>query len=172
MNAQFWINVLAIVLSPILAVLITIWLTRRNEKRKEKMETFKQLMISRVTASTEEFVKIVNSIDVIFADSKPVRQAWKELFDEYTNPNYDLDRVKYRHTKLIEAVARDLGYKNKIEWNEIIENVYIPHWLVETWAQNNVLKDSQKNFAKVMETAVKNLPEQTDKKLKNKIKRK
>lgn len=73
MNAQFWINVLAIVLSPILAVLITIWLTRRNEKRKEKMEAFRQLMISRVTASTEEFVKIVNSIDVIFADSKPVR---------------------------------------------------------------------------------------------------
>ena len=154
---QFWINILAIVLSPIVAVGITVWLTQRNEKRKEKMEVFKQLMISRVCASTEDYVKTVNSIDVIFADSKEVRKAWKDLFDEYSNKDSDLDKCRYKHTKLIEAVAQDLGYKNKLEWSEIISNVYIPRWLIETWEQNNVVKEGQKNFAKVMETAAKSL---------------
>lgn len=163
MNVQFWFNLVVIALSPILAVLITVWLTQRNEKRKEKMEVFKQLMISRVTASTEDFVKIVNSIDVIFADSKRVRTAWKELFEEYNNPNYDLDRVRYKHTKLIESVAQDLGYKDKIEWDEIISNVYIPRWLGDRWAQNNILKESQNNFAKVMETAAKSLSSEGNK---------
>lgn len=164
---QFWINVLAIILSPIFAVLITMKLTQRNEKRKEKMEVFKQLMISRANASTEDYVKTVNSIDVIFADSKKVRKAWKDLFDEYSNPNNTIDKYRYKHTKLIEAVAENLGYKNKLEWSEIISNVYIPRWLVDMWEQNNVLKEGQKNFAKVMETAAKSLSNENTEKVDN-----
>lgn len=172
MNVQFWINILAIFLSPIIAVLITIWLTQKNEKRKEKMEVFKQLMISRVNASTEDYVKTVNSIDVIFADNKKVKKAWRDLFDEYSNQKQDLDQYRYKHTKLIEAVAEDLGYKNKLEWSEIIANIYIPYWLEEVWKQNNVVKEGQNNFAKVIETVAKNLSTETKKKINGTSKKK
>ena len=33
MELKDWINIIAIVLSPIVAVLITMWLTTRNEKQ-------------------------------------------------------------------------------------------------------------------------------------------
>ena len=42
MELKDWINIIAIVLSPIVAVLITMWLTTRNEKRKEKEASFLQ----------------------------------------------------------------------------------------------------------------------------------
>ena len=64
---SFWINIAAIVLSPIIAVCITIWLTRREEKRKEKVIVLKQLMIARAFPLTYDYVKTVNCIDVIFA---------------------------------------------------------------------------------------------------------
>lgn len=42
-----WLNLVAIVMAPIVAVLIGQWLQNRAEKRKDKLEIFKTLMIAR-----------------------------------------------------------------------------------------------------------------------------
>lgn len=156
MEVKDWINIIAIILSPIFAVLITMWLTTKNEKRKEKMEVFKQLMIARAIPGTIEYVRILNSLDVIFADSKHVRLAWKELFNEYAKTNLDFCTVLSKRTKLIEAIAKDLGYNDKIAWDEIISNPYIPSWLVDEWKQNDLLKEGQKGFVELVKNATQN----------------
>jgi septation ring formation regulator EzrA len=51
------INIMAILVSPIIAVIITVWLNNKNEKRKEKLEAFKQLMIARALPSTIKYVR-------------------------------------------------------------------------------------------------------------------
>lgn len=63
-----------------------------------------------------------------------------------------------KRTKLIEIIAKDLGYKNKIEWDEIISNPYIPNWLVDEWKQNDILKEGQKGFVELVKNATQNLP--------------
>ena len=47
MDIQNIINIIAIVLSPIIAVLITRYLSIRTDKKKDKMEIFKILMATR-----------------------------------------------------------------------------------------------------------------------------
>ncbi|MCI5544734.1 MAG: hypothetical protein MR368_04595 [Azospirillum sp.] len=156
MELKDWINIIAIVLSPIFAVLITMWLTIRNEKRKEKMEVFKQLMISRAVSGTIDYVKTLNSLDVVFADSPKVRAAWKDLFNEYAKTNIDSYSILSKRTKLIETIAKDLGYDDKIAWDEIIANPYVPNWLVEEWKQNDLLREGQKNFVELVKNANQN----------------
>lgn len=156
MEIKDWINIVVIVLSPIFAVLITMWLTARNEKRKEKMEAFKQLMISRAVSGTIDYVKTLNSLDVVFADSSKVRAAWKDLFNEYAKPNIDSYSILSKRTKLIETIAKDLGYDDKIAWDEIIANPYVPVWLVDEWKQNDLLKEGQKGFVELVKNATQN----------------
>ena len=76
------LNLIAIIIIPIIAVLIGQWLQTRAEKRKDKMHIFKTLMTSRVYGWTQESVYCLNIIDIVFADDREVRNAWKDLYDK------------------------------------------------------------------------------------------
>lgn len=141
-----WINVLAIIASPIIAVWVGQKLQERAKLREDKMHIFKALMTARVYGWTIESVHSLNVIDIIFADDKSVRDAWKELFNRYSiqNPS-DLDRdaTAKSEYKLIETIAISLGYKDKITW-ETIQSPYIPKGLVNQMTKNSQTQD---NFA-------------------------
>lgn len=128
MNASAIINLIAIVVAPIAAVLIGQRLQNDAEKRKDKMQLFKTLMASRIYAWTPDSVYALNIIDIVFADDKQVRAAWKDLNDKLNVSNPDehhLQKIQKSQYKLLEAIARSLGYKNKITW-ETIQNPYLP----------------------------------------------
>ena len=92
MDIQNIINIIAIVLSPIIAVLITRYLSIRTDKKKDKMEIFKILMATRYNRCTIEYVRALNSIDVVFYDSKKVRKAWSDYYSvlQHPTPNSNL----------------------------------------------------------------------------------
>ena len=126
-------NIIAIVIAPIAASAIAVWLQNRSEKRKDKMYIFKVLMTSRIYGWTPEKVNVLNIIDIVFSDDKKVRAAWKNLSDKYNVENPDqlhLKKIEQAQYKLIEAIANSLGYKNTITWEEI-QNPYIPRGMVE-----------------------------------------
>lgn len=62
------LNLIAIIVIPIAAVLIGQWLQNRSEKRKDKMQIFKALMTARIYGWTVESVHALNVIDIVFAD--------------------------------------------------------------------------------------------------------
>lgn len=72
------INIVALIVVPIVAVLIGQHLQNRAQKRTDKMEIFKTLMIAR-TGWTVESVRALNVIDIIFVNDKKVRNAWRDL---------------------------------------------------------------------------------------------
>ena len=116
METKDILNLIALVVIPIVAVLIGRWLQDRSEKRKDKMQIFKTLMTSRIYGWTPESVNALNIIDIVFANDKNVRAAWK----------------------LLEAIACSLGYKDKITW-ETIQNPYMPIGMVnQIEAQKNM----------------------------------
>ena len=122
------INVVALVIIPILAIILGRWLQDRAEKRKDKMQIFKTLMIARVYSYTRESVEALNIIDIVFSDDKSVRDAWAKLYDSYKVVNPDelhLQKIQQNQYKLLESMANTLGYKNEITW-ETIQNPYIP----------------------------------------------
>ena len=102
MECKDILNLIAIIVIPIAAVLIGQWLQSGSEKRKDKMQIFKILMTSRIYGWTQDSVHCMNIIDIVFADDKTVCEAWKDLHDKYcvqnpdeTHPAFYLDNTFY-----------------------------------------------------------------------------
>ena len=76
MECKDILNLIAIVVIPIAAVIIGQYLQDRAEIRKDKMHIFKVLMTSRIYGWTQESVHCLNIIDIVFADDKKVRDLF------------------------------------------------------------------------------------------------
>ena len=102
-------------------------------------------MTSRIFGWTNESVQAMNLIDVVFADDKAVRKQWKICFDKMCveNPtDIDLSKIKLEREKLLEAMAKSLGYKDIITW-ESIQNPYIPKGMTDLMAQQQAYQNNQ-----------------------------
>lgn len=137
MECKDILNLIAIIVIPITAVLIGQWLQNRSEKRKDKMQIFKVLMTARIYGWTVESVQALNVIDIVFADDKKVRTAWVQLHNKYCVENpaqTQFEQIKMAQYKLLEEISNSLGYKDKITW-ESIQNPYVPNGFVQQWQQ-------------------------------------
>ena len=137
MECKDILNLIAIIVIPIVAVLIGQYLQYREEIRKDKMQIFKTLMTSRIYGWTQESVHCLNIIEIVFSDDKKVCKAWKDLYDKYCVQNPDetqLKKIQNAQYKLLETIAKSLGYKNKVTW-ETIQNPYIPKGMIEQWRE-------------------------------------
>lgn len=137
MECKDILNLIAIVVIPIVAVLIGQHLQNRAEIRKDKMQIFKTLMTSRIYGWTQESVHCLNIIDIVFADDKTVRNAWKDLYDKYCVQNPDaaqLKKIQNAQYKLLETISKSLGYKDKVTW-ETIQNPYVPDGMIRQWQE-------------------------------------
>ena len=56
----------AILLSPVIAVLITVWLQNRKERRATKLWVFNTLIATRHDPIKDENVRALNMVDVVF----------------------------------------------------------------------------------------------------------
>ena len=153
MECKDILNLIAIIVIPIVAVLIGQHLQNRAEIRKDKMHIFKVLMTSRIYGWTQESVHCLNIIDIVFSDDENVRNAWKDLYDKYCVQNPDetqLKKIQNAQYKLLDTMANSLGYKDKVTW-ETIQNPYIPEGMrrqqqeqaVSQQAYNNLLFNMQ-----------------------------
>ena len=128
MECKDILNLIAIIVIPIVAILIGQHLQNRAEIGKDKMHIFKVLMTSRIYGWTQESVHCLNIIDIVFSDDENVRNAWKDLYDKYCVQNPDetqLKKIQNAQYKLLDTMANSLGYKDKVTW-ETIQNPYIP----------------------------------------------
>ena len=158
MECKDILNLIAIIVIPIVAVLIGQYLQNRAEIRKDKMHIFKVLMTSRIYGWTQESVHCLNIIDIVFSDDKNVRNAWKDLYDKYYVQNPDeaqLKKIQNAQYKLLDTMANSLGYKDKVTW-ETIQNPYIPDGMIRQQqeqaasqqAYNNLLQNMQHMISK------------------------
>lgn len=144
MECKDILNLIAIIIIPIAAVLIGQWLQNRAEKRKDKMQIFKVLMTSRIYGWTQDSVHCMNIIDIVFSDDVKVRNAWKDLYDKYCVQNPDetqLKKIQNAQYKLLETMAKSLGYKDNVTW-ETIQNPYIPKGMIDQWQEQAVSKQA------------------------------
>ena len=164
METKDILNLLVLILVPIVAVLIGQWLQSRAEKRKDKMQIFKTLMTSRIYGWMQESVYCMNLIDIVFADDKTVRDAWKDLYDKYCvqNPNEtQLKKIQNAQYKLLETMAKTLGYKNKVTW-ETIQNPYIPDGMIRLWQEQAKSQQTYNTLLNTMANIVPNKHENTE----------
>jgi len=140
------INVIAIIAIPIVAVFVGQFLQNKAEKRKDKMQIFQCLMTKRIIGwAGLDAVNALNSIDIVFSDCEAVRKQWAVLLSKY---RHDITaQEQYREQcKLLELMANDLGYKDKITW-DIIQNPYYPEGLAKQIEINSQILDGQVAWA-------------------------
>lgn len=127
------LNIVAILLVPIVAVIVGQKLQERAKRREDKMQIFKVFMTGRGRSWSLDMLWSLNMIDVVFADDNAVIRQWRIYYDKLCieNPSdRDLKKIGIEKNKLIEEIANSLGYKNKITW-ETIQNSYITQGMIE-----------------------------------------
>lgn len=124
-----WVSILAILLSPVVAVLVTVYLQSRREKRNQKLWIFNTLIGTRHSPIIDENVRALNMIDVVFHDSQRVRELWHEYFnmlgnEGLNNPQGWAQRQK-KNLEMITEMAKVLGYGEAITHLDV-DRVYYP----------------------------------------------
>lgn len=147
-----WINLVAIIVIPILAVIIGRYLQDRSEKRKDKMRVFTHLMSYRSFGYIDQYsVNIFNSVPIIFYDDKEVIEKYnsylKSLNIKPDDAQIKQKEIEDNKTKMLEAMAKALKYKN-INW-ELIQNPYLPKGLLDQIDAENTYKRGQVEIAKI-----------------------
>jgi Family of unknown function (DUF6680) len=125
-------TLLAILLSPVIAVLVTLWQQTRKEKRDHKRWILQTLMATRHSPITDETVRALNLIDVEFHDASSVRHLWHEYFDilgneGLNNPSGWSARQK-KNLEMLNEMARMLGYGPAVTHLDV-DRVYYPQGL-------------------------------------------
>lgn len=161
------INIIAIILIPIVAVLIGQWLQNKSEKRKDKMRVFSHLMSYRAFNYTDQYsVNILNLIPIVFYKDADVIEKYKIYIQSLNIKPEDVlqkqKEIEDNKTKMLESMAKSSGYKN-INW-ETIQNPYLPQGLINEKANENLYKQGQVDLAKIVsQMALSNKQEKTKK---------
>jgi hypothetical protein len=97
-----------------------------HDLRRWKLNIFATIMQERAAVYSEESVRALNSIDVAFALSTNVREAWAELFQAFNVANTPPHVVDERIRKLLREMAIDLGLTDKLRMDDF-SRVYYPN---------------------------------------------
>jgi hypothetical protein len=118
-KATDWINIVAILVAPLVAVQLSLWLERRKQRRLRQLETFRTLMATRASGLAPDHVKALNMIDVEFygsdKGSKAVLQAWRAYLDHLNMAATPSEAWGTRRedllVDLLQAMAMHLGFE-------------------------------------------------------------
>ena len=121
---------------------------RRNaqqaeERRRQKVEVFTTLMQERAAIYSEEAVRALNVIDVVFNDARPVREAWAALIHALDpRQNVPVHAQQELIRQLLSSMAADLGMADQIRLDDL-NRVYLPAPL----AQERFIRDLERQQA-------------------------
>lgn len=158
------LTIIAIVVGPIAAVLVTRWVDRQREQHQRRMDIFRTLMRTRRAPMSAEHVGALNLIEIEYAGDREVISCWKALFSHFGTQHARGDGEQIREglspeesgsrerrfgerltgerlrllAKLLHAMARRLGFK--IEQLEIFEGGYGPQGWQDIETEQTVVR--------------------------------
>lgn len=138
------LSIVAVLMSPVVAVLVTLWHQHRKERRDSKRWILTTLLAMRHSPIMDESVRALNLIDIVFHDSRSVRTLWREYFDMLNNeglnnPSGWTLRQK-KHLEMITEMAHALGYGKEITHLDV-DRVYYPVGLGEQAKRGQQISD-------------------------------
>jgi hypothetical protein len=111
----------------------------QDQRQRQKLSVFATLMQERAQIYSESSVRALNLIDVVFNDSREVREAWSELYLAFYMtpiPEHVLDE---RLRKLLGAIAKNIGLADELR-NDDLGRVYYP----KVQQQKQFIEDMQR----------------------------
>jgi hypothetical protein len=148
---------IAVVLSPLVAVQVQKWIEMARERRNRKQWIFQTLMGTRAQRLSQEHVRALNMIDIewygakIFGlrfqrnQEKAVISSWRSYLDQLntafdeTEFNAWLTRNNDLFTKLLLEMSKSLGYE--FDEVQLRRSIYAPRGHEEQELKMNRLRD-------------------------------
>lgn len=111
-----------------------------RERQRHKLRIFTTLMQERAAIYSENAVRALNLIDVVFNDSRAVREAWARLFHAF-DPNHNIPAHAQQEflRQLLGAISHDVGLTDQFRIEDL-NRVYLPTPL----AQERFIKDMER----------------------------
>ena len=127
-------NILLSLISGLLGVLIGSKLSQREELRKEQLSILKTLVTYRSFPAQPERITALNVITIVFFNCPDIcsclenyKKAQNDVTDNLTVPQSFIQKLSAlddAYIKLLEAIARHLGYGESLSWDKL-KNPYI-----------------------------------------------
>lgn len=146
MDAVALVNLLAILVGPIVAVLITRWMDDRSKTYARRYDVFRDLMRTRAAKLSPAHVDALNLVEIEFHRFPNVKLAWQRymenLFagtpvDANEQSNFFVRREQL-FIKLIQEVANTVGLRS-VDITDVMTNNYYPiGWQTEQQEQQQV----------------------------------
>lgn len=114
--------------SGLLSVLVSTWYHKRSERRREKWLVLKQLIGNRHDLKGDTFTEALNSVFVVFYDSRDVKQALKEFHEVIVRPNRTQQEVNQKLLELFKAMCKNL----KINIEPLTDNFFLEAYNIRT----------------------------------------
>ena len=112
---------------------------RGEERQRNKLHVFATLMQERAAIYSEAGVRALNTIDVVFHNSRAVREAWAELFLTFSLDPIPTHVLEERLRKLLAAMASDIGLGDNLKVDDF-GRVYSPKAIT----QERFIRDMQR----------------------------
>lgn len=138
-------NIVAVIIGPISAVIITLIYQNLKEKRDIKHRAFLTLMAHRKSIPPNRtMVQYLNTLDVVFSKNQTIVDLWHKYFDLLSQP----PRQEREHVwlELLSAIAKDLNYP-KIKQTDL-DKFYFPE---PYWNQLEFSQKFQRELLRVLE---------------------
>ena len=110
------INIAAILVGPITAVGITLFIEGRRRERETKVLLVRMIMDTRHLPADSRYNTAINLIPVEFNHNEPVMSAWKKYIDHVryqpseANKSEHDQQTKSKQTKLIYQLMKTMGF--------------------------------------------------------------
>ena len=134
-------NILLSLISGLIGVLVGCLFNRGYAARKEKLSVLKTLITYRWIPVQTERVTALNIIPVIFSKSTKIcnfldayKKAQNDVTDSLTSSPHMLSQkfnaLDDAYIKLLEEIAKNLGYKNSLPWDKL-KSPYIAKYYLD-----------------------------------------
>ncbi|MCX5830494.1 MAG: hypothetical protein NT140_01130 [Deltaproteobacteria bacterium] len=138
-------NIIAVIVGPIIAVIITLLYQRHKEKQDTKHRAFLLLMAHRKSIPPNyAMVEVLNTLDVIFAKNRKVIDLWHKYYTLLAQP-YSQER-DHTWLELLSSIAEDLHYPSLQQTD--LDKFYVPQGHVDQYELQGKI---QKEFLRVLE---------------------
>jgi hypothetical protein len=147
-----YLTIAALILGPVLALSAQRALDWFRERARRKQHLYFTLMRTRAVFYSDEHVQSVNSIDVVFAKDKSIRDLWKKCLDHLSTdenlPGWN-DTLTTLRVDLYQEIGNKLGFAYTTDY--IKRGIYFP-----TRHQNALVAqlDVLEGFAKAVDGGV------------------
>jgi len=126
MDSSTVISIIAVLISPIIATLLAVWIgeeiRRKNYQKEREDKLLEKLIANRYIFGSVEFLSALNSIDFVFSNNKNIKELVKNLHRAYINK----ENVTVINQRIVELIYDICKYKKYNITEYEIQNLFIP----------------------------------------------